>query len=150
MAGAMFVPTRSAPPVLGVRALALEADSEFEVAARIKEGLPSSAVHALARQLDRPSKYVLEVVGIPESTFHSHQKTRKPLSADASSRVYQVARVVEAAEEYFGGDKDAARRWLTHPKVALGGEVPLEFASTPQGSDYVVKLLGRMAHGVVS
>lgn len=150
MAGTMFVPTRSAPPVLGVRTLGLQAANEFEVAARIKAGLPSSAVHALARELDRPSKYVLEVTGIPESTFHNHQKARKPLSPDASSRVYQVARAVEAAEEYFDGDKDAAQRWLTHPKVALGGEVPLEFAATPQGSDYVVKLLSRMAHGVIS
>lgn len=41
MAGTMFVPTRSAPPVLGVRTLGLQAANEFEVAARIKAGLPS-------------------------------------------------------------------------------------------------------------
>lgn len=149
MDGLKFTPTRTAPPVLGARTLGLESTSEFEVAARINAGLPSTAISVLARQLDRPNKYVLGITNIPESTFHSHQKTRKPLSADASSRVYQIARAVEAAEEYFG-NKDAAQRWLTHPKLALGGEAPLEFARTPQGSDYVVKLLSRMAHGVIS
>lgn len=150
MAGKKFVPTRAAPPVLGARTLGLTISNEFEVAARIKAGLPSTTVHALAKHLDRSNKYVLVVTDIPESTFHDRQKTRKPLSAEASSRVYQVARAVEAAEAYFGGDKDAAQRWLTHPKVALGGETPVEFARTPQGSDYVVNLLNRMAHGVIS
>lgn len=150
MADANFIPTRTPPPVLGTRTLGLELSSEFEVAASIRDGLPSSAINALARQLDRSNKYVLSITNIPESTFHHHQKTRKPLSADASSRVYQVARAVEAAEEYFENDKGAAQHWLTHPKLALGGETPLEFSRTPQGSDYVVKLLKRMAHGVIS
>lgn len=64
--------------------------------------------------------------------------------------VYQIARAVEAAEAYFDGDIDAAERWLTHPKIALGGASPLEFARTPQGSDYVITLLNRMAHGIIS
>lgn len=150
MSGVTFTPTRTAPPVLGTRPLGLEAVSEFELAERINIGLPSTIVHALAQRLGRPSKYVLGIADIPESTFHNHQKNRKPLSPEASSRVYQIARAVEAAEAYFDGDRVAAQRWLTHPKVALGGASPLEFARTPQGSDYVIKLLTRMAHGVIS
>lgn len=150
MDGTTFTPTRTAPPVLGTRALGLDAASEFELAERINAGLPNTIVHALAQRLGRSSKYVLGITDIPESTFHNHQKSRKPLSAEASSRVYQIARAVEAAEAYFDGDRDAAQRWLTHPKVALGDASPLEFARTPQGSDYVIKLLNRMAHGVVS
>lgn len=67
-----------------------------------------------------------------------------------SSRLYRIAKVTEAAEAYFDGNEDAAKRWLTSPKVGLGGETPLAFASTPEGSDYVVELLERMEHGVVS
>jgi putative toxin-antitoxin system antitoxin component (TIGR02293 family) len=150
VASTKFVPTRAASPVLGARTLGLTISTEFEAAARINAGLPSSTIHALATHLNRPNKYVLVVTDIPESTFHARQKTRKPLSPEASSRVYHVARAVEAANEYFAGDKDAAQRWLTHPKVALGGETPVEFARTPPGSDYVVNLLNRMAHGIIS
>ena len=58
--------------------------------------------------------------------------------------------MIEAAEGYFEGDKSAARHWLSQPKVALGGAIPLEFARTPEGSDYVIVLLRRMEHGVIS
>lgn len=70
--------------------------------------------------------------------------------ATFTPRISKTARVVAAAEAYFDGDRDAAQRWLTYPKAALGGVSPLEFARTPHGSDYVIKLLNRMGHGVIS
>mgnify|MGYP000863605321 CR=1 FL=1 len=150
MAALRFVPTRSPQPVLGAGVLGLRGVDEFEVAERVSAGLPTDAVRSLAKRLGVPDRYVLEVADIPESTFHSRRAEGKPLSPEASGRVYRVAKAVEAAEAYFEGDREAARRWLTHSKVALGGRTPLEFARTPEGSDYVVKLLDRMAHGVVS
>ncbi len=145
-----FVPTRSPEPVLGARVLGIDDADEFQMAARVNAGLPPGAVQALARRLGVPDRYVLAATDIPESTFHSRRSDGRPLSAEASSRVYRVARAVEAAIAYFEGDEEAARRWLTHPKVALGGRAPLEFARTPEGSDYVIALLDRMAHGIVS
>jgi len=150
MTGAKFVPTREPPPVLGARTLELDMADEFELADLINQGLGTDAVRSLARQLDVAVKDVLQVTGIPESTFHSRRSERKVLSPEASSRVYRVARAVEAALGYFEGDKRAASRWLMHPKVGLGGRVPIEFARTPEGSEYVVKLLGRMEHGIIS
>lgn len=86
---------------------------------------------------------------IKSSTYHGRSKRSEPLSPDESERVYRLAKITEAAEGYFE-DPEAARRWLGHPKVALGGKSPLEFARTAEGAEYVVDLLGRMAHGVVS
>ena len=71
------------------------------------------------------------------------------MSPEDSGRVYRLAKVVEATEDYFE-DKNQVYGWLTRPKVALGGKTPLAFARTAEGADYVVKLLGRMAHGVIS
>jgi putative toxin-antitoxin system antitoxin component (TIGR02293 family) len=150
MAGRKFVPTRTPEPIPGVRVLGLRLDNEFQVARRINAGFSASTIGRLARELDVPDKQVLIVANIPESTFHARKRERKPLSAEASGRVYRIAKATEAAEAYFEGDKTAARRWLTHPKVALGGVTPLEFARTPEGSDYVIKLLERMEHGVIS
>ena len=145
-----FVPTRSAAPVPGARVLGLTIDSEFEVAQHIAAGFSATTIGRLARELGVPDKRMLTLTNIPESTYFDRKRRNKPLSAETSSRVYRIAKATEAAEAYFEGDKDAARRWLINPKVSIGGKTPLEFACTPEGSDYVIKLLTRMEHGIIS
>ncbi len=145
-----FVPTRTPKPVPGAHILGLRITNEFEVAKRIREGLAPTIVGRLARKLDLTDKQILRLGDIPPSTFHARKRSGKPLSPEHSSRLYRIAKATEAAEAYFEEDKGAAKRWLTSPKVALGGETPLAFAFTPEGSDYVLELLERMEHGVVS
>ena len=130
--------------------LGLKPTNEFEVAERIRAGLSSATVGRLARRLHLSETQMLVLSDIPPSTLHARTRIGKALSPEHSSRIYRIAKVAEAAEAYFEGNDEAARRWLASPKVALGGETPLAFASTPEGSDYVLKLLDRMEHGVVS
>ena len=144
-----FVPTRSPDPLPGTRLLALEASSNFEIVEQLEQGLSPTSVERLAQHLDVPVIRMLELADLNSSTFFAAKKRRRRLNPEASGRVYRLAKVVEAAEAFFE-DQDAARRWLSQPKVALGGQVPLSFARSAEGADYVVKLLGRMAHGVVS
>lgn len=150
MAVRKFVPTRSPAPVPGARVLGLKINDEFQVAERIDSGFSTTTIGHLARELGVPDNRMLIFTNIPESTYHDRKRHKKPLSAEASSRVYRIAKAAEAAEAYFEGDKDAARRWLTSPKIAIGGKAPLEFARTPEGSDYIIKLLTRMEHGIIS
>lgn len=145
-----FVPTRRPSPVPGAHALGLKITDELQVANRIRKGFSPTVLHRLAKNLDLTDKQVLILSDIPASTFHARKRSGKPLSPEHSSRLYRIAKAAEAADAYFEGDKDAAKRWLTSPKVALGGETPLAFASTPEGSDYVIKILERMEHGVIS
>jgi len=133
----------------GTRVLELDAKNELQVVEELEAGLSFQSVEHLARYLDLSLSSVLSLTDIKSSTFHDRKKRHKRLSADESGRVYRLAKVAEAAEEYFG-DRDQARRWLDHPKVALGGKSPLAFARTAEGAAYVLNLLGRMAHGVIS
>lgn len=100
--------------------------------------------------MDSTVKQVLLLIEMPPSPFHARKRSGKPLSPEQSSRLYRMAEATEAAEAYFEGNKESAKRWLTGPKVALGGETPRVFASSPEGSDYVARLLERMEHGVIS
>ncbi len=122
----------------------------FGLAERLSHGLPPQALERLARHLDIAVGDMLAFTDIKSSTYHDRKRNRRPLSPEESSRLYRIAKAVEAAEAYFEGDGEAAKRWLNHPKVALAGKTPLEFARTPEGSDYVIRLLGRMEHGVPS
>lgn len=145
-----FVPTRSPEPILGTRVLDLNISSEYQVAHHINRGFAPDAVERLASKLDVSVSHILELADIKSSTYHDRKRHHRPLTPEQSSRLYRIAQAAEAATRYFEGDDGAARRWLNGAKVALGGKSPLEFARTPEGSNYVVKLLGRMAHGVIS
>lgn len=144
-----FIPTRTPEPLPGMRVLKLDAKSDLQVVERLNRGLSASSVERLAHYLDVPVTRMLGLTDIKSSTFHDRKKRGRRLSPEESGRVYRLAKVIEAAESYFE-DRAAAQRWLSHPKVALGGTSPLEFARTAEGADYVLKLLGRMAHGVIS
>jgi len=144
-----FVPTQHLEPLPGTRILSLNADSNLQVIERLEQGLKPEGIESLAQHLDMSLTGFLELLELNSSTFFKTKKEGKRLSPEASGRVYRLAKVVEAAESYFE-DEGVAKRWLEHPKVALGGKVPLQFARTAEGADYVVNLLGRMAHGVIS
>lgn len=150
MAGQTFTPTRTPEPPLGARILQLQTASDFDVAQRIEDGLPTRALEHLAAHLGMSVSELLVLAGVKSSTYFERKRKGHSLMPEESSRVYRLARAVEAAEAYFEGDRTAARRWLSSKKVALGGKTPLGFARTPEGSDYVIALLGRMAHGIPS
>ena len=145
----IFTPTRRPNTLPGLRILGLSARNEVQLVEMLGGGLEAERAEQLAQYLDVSLTELLELTGIKSSTYHDRKKKRKPLSAEESERLYRLAKLAEAAEAYFE-DKSAARRWLEHPKVALGGKSPLVFGRTAAGSAYVLALLGRMAYGVIS
>ena len=144
-----FIPTRPIPSLPGTRILTLKAQSGLQVVEELSQGLPTSSVEQLAAHLGVSVTQLLELADLKSSTYFERKKRQQPLSFEDSGRVYRLAKVVEAAEDYFG-DKEQVYGWLSRPKVALGGKTPLMFARTAEGADYVLKVLGRMTHGVIS
>lgn len=144
-----FIPTREPNVLPGLRTLGLEARNEVQLVEVLAGGLPPETAERLARHLGLSLTGLLELTGIKSSTYHDRKRRGRPLSAEESERLYRLAKLAEAAEAYFE-DPSAARRWLAHPKIALGGRSPLAFGRTAEGAAYVLALLGRMAHGVVS
>jgi putative toxin-antitoxin system antitoxin component (TIGR02293 family) len=145
----IFTPTHKSNALPGLRILGLDAKSEVQLVEVLAAGLEPERAERLARHLDLSLTRLLELAGIKSSTYHDRKKRGRPLSSEESERIYRLAKLAEAAEAYFE-DKVAARRWLEHPKVALGGKSPLAFGRTAEGAAYVLALLGRMAHGVIS
>ena len=144
-----FTPTHEPNVLPGLRTLGIEAGNEVQLVEVLAGGLPPETAERLARHLGMSLTGLLELTGIKSSTYHDRKRRGRPLTAEESERLYRLAKLAEAADGYFG-EQAAARRWLTHPKVALGGRSPLAFGHTAEGAAYVLALLGRMAHGVVS
>lgn len=129
--------------MLGLNAVALD---DVGLARVVVRGLPASAAEALGRVIGRA-----QVVGplIPEATLRRARQGRKALSREMSGRLYEVSRVVDAANRSFGGDRAAVDRFLARPHPLLDGMTPLAMAqSGSAGAEAVVNMIRRADAGV--
>jgi putative toxin-antitoxin system antitoxin component (TIGR02293 family) len=142
-----FTPTRKAPPLPGTTLLGVRARTLIALGQEIDQGFSTSAVAEFSRHLSLTLEETLGLLRVSDSTYHSHKRQQKPLRPETSAHLYQLARVTEAAEDYFE-HKDAAHAWLQTPRATFGGQTPLQFARLPGGAEYVSHVLGRMEHGI--
>jgi putative toxin-antitoxin system antitoxin component (TIGR02293 family) len=129
--------------MLGLNAIALD---DVGLARVVVLGLPASAAEALGRVIGRA-----QVVGplIPEATLRRARQGRKALSREMSGRLYELSRVVDAANRSFGGDRAAVDRFLARPHPLLDGMTPLAMAqSGSAGAQAVINLIRRADAGV--
>ena len=70
------------------------------------------------------------------------------LTRHESDRAARLARVYNAALEFFDYSHDSAVCWLKHRNPALAGETPLEHSDTEVGAEEVLTVLHRLTHGI--
>jgi putative toxin-antitoxin system antitoxin component (TIGR02293 family) len=133
----------------GARMLGIEASDAVQIVRQVRSGFPYSRLARFQKATRLPLEQIARFVGIPQRTL-TRRAGEGRLQPDESDRVLRASRVFEMAVGLFEGDVPAARRWLQTPQPGLGGEVPLEFASTDIGAREVENLIGRLEHGVVA
>jgi putative toxin-antitoxin system antitoxin component (TIGR02293 family) len=125
------------------------ADTEgaLQMVRLVNAGFPFSRLtkfqHATALSWERLARWV----GIPQRTLTRRQSEGK-LRPDESDRLWRASTLFDMAVDLFEGDVAAARRWLLAPQAVLGGQIPLEIATTDVGAREVENLIGRLEHGV--
>jgi putative toxin-antitoxin system antitoxin component (TIGR02293 family) len=119
-----------------------------DLAVIVREGLPASAVEALAANLHLANSAMSRELGIPQRTLTQRLSQGSLLTSAESDRMVRMARVYAVAVEMIG-DKEKAIGWLRSPNRALGGATPLRL-DTDIGARMVEEILGRIAYGVYS
>lgn len=114
----------------------------------IRNGLPAERFDALQNALDVPIALLTEVLNISTSTL-SRRRRQGRFEQDESERLVRIGRLAAYAVEVLDGLENA-RKWLTEPLRAIGGEIPLRYASVEPGAREVERVLGRLEHGVYS
>lgn len=137
----------SARGLPGVRSLGIDAGDTAQIVRLIREGFAFSRVERLQKATALPWERLARFVAIPQRTLTRRQGQGR-LQPDESDRVLRASRIFDLAVDLFEGDVDGARRWLQTPQPGLGGEVPIEFASTEVGAREVENLIGSLEHGV--
>lgn len=129
--------------------LGMEEVGTNELVRRVGEGFPYRVLENFRKNVGLSAGEVAGLIQINPRTL-SRRKREGRLHSDESDRVLRLSRVYARALGLFGGDLDKARHWLSTPKVALGGEAPLDYSRVDVGAQEVVDLIGRIEHGVPS
>lgn len=127
--------------------LGLRTYDPVDLHGRLEEGLSYEALERLRRALDVPLSRMSELIRIPPRTLARRREGRR-LQPDESDRLLRLSRLVGLALRLFEGDLSATRSWLKSAQTALGGDAPLELATTEVGAREVERLMGRLEHGI--
>lgn len=57
--------------------------------------------------------------------------------------------VLNAALSLYGGNMEAAERWMANPVKGLGGRVPMNMLATKEDTERVLEYILRLEHGIV-
>lgn len=131
---------------LGFKAPSGKGSTFKQVREALQEGVPRSAFEHLRVDLGISNEELADILGIPTRTLARRTERFK---ADESERLLRIGSVWAKALDVLE-DRPAARRWMTQPKLALGGLTPLRCCDTEIGAREVESLLGRIEHGVFS
>lgn len=134
---------------LALKVTGVPSGNRAQMLANVRSGLGYKVISYLEDAFRVPQKEIAGVLSIPASTLTRRKKEGR-LHADESDRVVRLAALKDAALALMQGNDDAAVAWLQTPLGILGGESPLQHASTEIGARDVEDLIGRIRHGVFS
>jgi putative toxin-antitoxin system antitoxin component (TIGR02293 family) len=118
----------------------------------VKHGVPANSVEAIAKRMAMPKERLVGTLGLARATIDRKARENKPLSADESSRVIGMARLVgqvQAMVEESGNPEgfnapEWVARWLDRPLPALDGQRPADLMDTPEGQAIVSQIVARI------
>jgi putative toxin-antitoxin system antitoxin component (TIGR02293 family) len=130
-----------------VRSLGIATDDPMKVVRIVRHGFPFRSLANFQKATELPWAAISRFVAIPPRTL-SRRQSQGRLQPNESDRIWRASTIFDLAVQLFDGDAAGARVWLQTPQPALGGETPLDFASTDVGAREVENLIGRLEHGV--
>ncbi|NOY90324.1 MAG: DUF2384 domain-containing protein [Deltaproteobacteria bacterium] len=132
--------------VFGVRTVESE---PAKVRGAVSRGVLPSKVAVVQRLYGFSQNEMAKVLGLTPRTMTRKRQTRSRFGAEASDNTARLVRAFDRATSVLGS-RDRATEWLRMPNMALGGDVPRTWLDTDAGTAEVLRLLGRVEHGIYS
>jgi len=119
---------------------------------RSTEGIvPSSlryqSIKEVSQRFSLSRADIKHLFGISESTQFRYEKQNPVLKLAIADRLERFNRICQQALELFE-DETETQRWLSTPKVALGGQTPIGALSNDAGAKKVEELLYQAEYGM--
>jgi putative toxin-antitoxin system antitoxin component (TIGR02293 family) len=127
--------------------LGLRSTSTSKLIEQLEAGLSFETLETLEANSGLGVTMLAALIGIPDRTL-SRRKSVGRIGPEESERLLRISNIFEKAVELFEGDTESAVQWLTTPKKALDGQLPIQYSRTELGAREVENLIGRLEHGV--
>ena len=111
-------------------------------------GIPYDAIDSISEKLNRSIKFVLSLLGMPQTTYNKKKKEQAHLNLRDGELIVLLAELIEYGKEVFNNEDEKFLRWLQKPNISLGGSAPETFLDTATGIDEVRACLNRIDHGI--
>lgn len=127
----------------------------------VEAGVPTYLVNVIAGATAQPVAAVMDLIGVPETTFRRKEEAGEPLADAAGYRVMGFLRVVATLRRLLeeSGDPEQLKefdlsgwvaRWMREELPELGGKTPAEMLRNPEGQRAVEEVLERMRGGLAA
>lgn len=127
----------------------------------VEEGVPAITVALISKALSESPSDVLDIIGLPETTYQRKAKAGDILPDAAGHRTVALMRVVATLRQLLSESGDTERvkgfdlenwvsAWIKEPLPELGGATPAALLRNPDGQRVVEALLERMRGGVAA
>jgi putative toxin-antitoxin system antitoxin component (TIGR02293 family) len=113
----------------------------------IRRGLPYSAIEGLSEKMGAPVKSVLEVFGLPQTTYNKKKRDGDAMSAMETELLIYVNELMDYGLDVFNDERDKFLRWLHKPNLSLGGVTPHSLLDSITGVGEVRNCLSRIDYG---
>lgn len=127
----------------------------------VEAGVPTYLVHVIAGATAQPVTTVMDLIGVPETTFRRKEEAGEPLAGAAAYRVMGFLRVAATLRRLLeeSGDPEELKdfdlsgwvaQWMREELPELGGKTPAEMLRNPEGQRAVEEVLERMRGGLAA
>ena len=132
----------------GAREVGQVVNSDIDLIAITRRGLPKSVVHSVSEVLNISMDRLSELLHISHRTLQ-RKENDELLGVSITEQLLEIAEVVSVGIDVFGTLEDF-RVWIHSTPYILKGQKPLDFFDTRYGIQYIKNILGRIAHGIPS
>ncbi len=130
----------------GSKTLQSKVNNEMDLIALSRAGLPKKSLTALSKKLNISMERLSQLLHVSHRTLQRKSPTDH-LSVHVSEQILAIAEVVRRGVEVLGSES-ALDTWLQSELPALADRRPIDLMDTSFGTQLLLKVLGRIEHGV--
>lgn len=113
-----------------------------------EEGLPKQALTFFMQMSHLDEGRLFSYLDVTKRTLANY-KPKEKLRLYISDRLIHLAELYAKGKELFNS-LEGFNEWLNRPSIDLVGEKPINLVQTRRGIDEILRVLGRIEHGVLA
>jgi putative toxin-antitoxin system antitoxin component (TIGR02293 family) len=113
----------------------------------VRAGIPYDSIEIISNRINCSIKIVLDIVGIPQTTYNSKKSNHALLDVKNSELILLINELIDYGTEVFNDEFEKFQHWLKSKNSSLGGYTPESLLDTSSGIEEVRNCLNRIEYG---